>query len=481
MAKSSFDFDLQFTPDWLKEDPPSKVYANYEGEPEERDRTAGRDADRRGDRRSTRRGRSADRTQRGGRPHREPSQHHERREPRTPTQPAAVEVEFIPDAQTVAGMTEQIRSLARAFPLFGMARMFLMKPERHRVRITSTEKSGPLHQVGEGGPVSLDRTALERLVFNATKDKYFATEKVEREPLKGSFANVARCRLNGAVLGPTNYHTYQAELRRLYEQKFSRRMSFVEFQREIEIVRDPTIVEKWKEDQRTTVVLKLRDNPEQVFASESEAESYFRAHFQQIELHTDAIVEIAGEVSRNLPDRSLVAAIRAEWEKERGFPAKIVAHLRKAFLDAGLHLFKHRKRMQYVSTVRPVPFSSEGGGVVSPGIANILARIGSQPGCTRKQLAMDLLPQDAEDTARSALAADLHWLVHAGHVIEFHDGKLDLPFQKQKPASGQEAAGNAETTPEAESGEPVKSATASQNSTSLSTAPEATQARQPDQ
>jgi len=456
MAESSFDFDIQLTPDWLKDDRPSKDYANYEGAPEERERRGVRQKDRRADKRTPRRGRGIDRAPRG-RVQRERSPRDERRETHAPVEPAPVEVEFVPDAQTAAGMAEQIRSSARAFPLFGMARMFLMKPERHRVRITSTDRSRPLHQAVEHGTVSMDRSDIERIVFNATKEKYFLEEAVTREPLKGNFTNVARCRLNGAVLGPTNYHTYQAELRRLFEQKFSRRMNFVDFQREIEIVRDPAVVEKWKEDQCTVTVLKLRDDPEIEFHSESEAESHFKKHFLPDELRTETTIEISGDVSRNLPDRSLIAAIRVEWEKERGFPAKIVGHLRKAFLDAGLHLFKHRKRMQYVSSVRPVPFTSEGGGIVSPGIAKILSEIEAQPGCTRKQLAKDLLPAEADETTRSALASDLHWLIHAGHVIEFHDGTLDLPYVKQKAIPRQETSAIRKATTEAHGHEPENS------------------------
>ncbi len=451
MADSSFDLEIQLTPDWLKEDRSLKEYAKYEGPFEEREQSGALHRHRRGEKRVPRRGRGDRQPQ--GRSRRDRPLRHEH----PPVQPAAVEVEFIPDPQTVAGMTEQIRLVARAFPLFGMARMFLMRPERHRVRITTREKTGPLHQAGAEGAVSLNRADIERVVFNATKDQYFVEETVKREPIKGKFTNVARCRLNGAILGPTNYHTYQAGLRRLFEEKFSRRMAFADFQREIEIVRDPEVVEKWKEDQCTVTVLKLRENPEVVFESESEAESHFKKHFLQNELRTENTVEISGDVSRSLPDRSLVAAIRAEWEKERGFPAKIVGHLRKTFLDAGLHLFKHRKRIQYVSSVRPVPFSSEGGGAVSPGIASILEKIGAQPGCSRKQLAENLLASDADEAARSALASDLHWLIHAGHVIEFHDGKLDLPFVRQKPVSEHRGADTQRAPENAEESESVKS------------------------
>ena len=59
------------------------------------------------------------------------------------------------------------------------------------------------------------------------------------EPIKGNFSNVAKLRGGGPIIGPTNYHAYQPTLRRLYEERFSRRMSFPEFMRdEVQIVND---------------------------------------------------------------------------------------------------------------------------------------------------------------------------------------------------------------------------------------------------
>src|SRR5437763_12219306 len=96
-------------------------------------------------------------------------------------------------------------------------------------------------------------------------------------PIKGNFSKVARCRLSGTVLGPTNHHNYQPQLRSLYEQRYSRRMSFQDFQRQIEIVSDPGVVEQWKEQARSITTFKTKDeeNPA-TFKSAAEAERHFR-------------------------------------------------------------------------------------------------------------------------------------------------------------------------------------------------------------
>jgi hypothetical protein len=49
---------------------------------------------------------------------------------------------------------------------------------------------------------------------------------------------------------------------------------------------------------------------------------------------------------------------------------------------------------------------------------------------------------------KEAIASDLHYLIHAGHVIEFHDGTLDLPLSPK--AEHSQETGNLEVSPEME-------------------------------
>jgi hypothetical protein len=104
--------------------------------------------------------------------------------------------------------------------------------------------------------------------------------------------------------------------------------------------------------------------------------------------------------------------------------------MRPAFLEAGLHFFKHRKRVLFVSPIRPVRHEPKG--PVSDGIATILSIVEAHPRCSRHDLAVKVLGENIEAPEvaerKSALAADLHYLVHAGHVIEFADRTLDLPL-----------------------------------------------------
>src|SRR5205814_8017681 len=106
---------------------------------------------------------------------------------------------------------------------------------------------------------------------------------------------VARCRLSGTVLGPTNHHDYQRRLRNLYEQRFSRRMGFADYQRQIEIMTDPAAVEQWKEQARkVTTFVATREEPPLTFHSATEAERHFRQHYLSELLQTIEEVLIDG-------------------------------------------------------------------------------------------------------------------------------------------------------------------------------------------
>jgi hypothetical protein len=465
MADPISSFDLRFTPDWLKESENENRYADYEGEVRE----ARRERDSR-----PRRGGGSDRQRRdqreqrspGARPSRpggqrsrdpassqRPPRPEDRNRPRrdeprsTPpeeVEPAAVQVDFLPEEHAFTKVIEQIKHGHTAYPLFGLARMFLERPERHRLRIRSLDNSKMLYQLDDHGPIALESVALERIAFSEKRDEFYATEMVEKEPIKGNFTSVARCTLSGRVLGPTNYHTFQKTIRALYDQRFSRRMSFEEYRRTIEITTDPTIVNQWKEEARKVMTFRTREgDPPLTFENLSALEQHFRENYFQKVVKPCLAAEIHGDHVRHLPDRSVVAAIRKARDRENRFPAQMAGALRHGLNQAGLHVFKHKKRILYISTVRPQLFDSNQASL-SPGLAAILAALHSYPRITRKQLAekvlAKLLGEKSRDPSSSEylqgktnLASDLLWLAKAGHVIEFSDGTLDLPLSPKAP------------------------------------------------
>src|SRR5205814_5770371 len=144
--------------------------------------------------------------------------------------------------------------------------------------------------------------------------------------------------------GPTNYHSYQPQLRSLYEQRFSRRLSFVDYQRQIEIVSDAAVVERWKEEARkvTTYTTFLEQTP-LTFSSAAEAERHFRSHYFPTLVRSLHDVTVGGTSSRSLPDRILNRSIEEAWVCETRSPSNVMQELAGRFRHNGRHICRHRR------------------------------------------------------------------------------------------------------------------------------------------
>lgn len=468
--------DLKMLPAWVNETAPTERYAHVEGE-EHRGRQ-GRDhrapsRERRGGKRSTPNKRrsgvvagatrtrpsessdqpasSIDGLRRGARPtfkaekrQDRSGRKEDRRDRRAPdrrredrdkiSNPIAppIAVRFLPHPTAFENVIAQIKSGLVAYSLFALARLFLEKPTRYDVRLTPPPES-PLWQLGEDGALSMDREFLDRNAFRFTQPNFYKIDITESEPVKGNFTNVARCKLSGTLLGPTNHHDYQRRLRNLFEQRFSRRMSFANYQRQIETVTDPQLVEQWKEDARKiTTFSTLRDESPATFSSAPEADRHFRQNYLPGLIRSISEKTVGGVESRHLPDRALNRLVENEWARETRSPSQMMQELATQIRHTGLQVFRHRRGMLFVSPIYPRAFAYEET-TLSPQVRTILEAVGTTPGIGRKELADKMivgLAGEEEDRAKLALASDLHWLISEGHVIEFNDGSLDLPRAK---------------------------------------------------
>jgi len=446
MSSPSIDpgdlLDLKLMPAWVKESSSRENYAHYEGEelsarsdrpprkPRGRDKAgprAGPGARQFGKREERgRRGRDDQRRSRETRPRQD-------KPAPKPERPLEVAVQFLPRAAVLENVVTQVKEETLAYSLFFLARSFLEKPQRYDVTLKSKPES-PLYQLGDDGAVAADRDFLDSNAFRFARDRFYRTEVTQTEPVKGNFSSVARCRLSGTILGPTNHHDYQRKLRGLYEQRFGRRMSFADYQRQIEMVSDPAVVEQWKEDARNlTTFVTLNQEPAATFATAAEAERHFRQNHLPNLIRSVEEVSIDGVSSRQLADRRLGRHIENAWSVENRSPSSMMQELAKRFRDTGLHIFRHKRGMLFVSPIRVRLFGHEEQSV-SPSVKAILELIAGSPRIRRKEVADKLLAEAGEEmeSRKLALASDLRWLLSEGYVIEFNDGALDLPRAKTK-------------------------------------------------
>jgi hypothetical protein len=372
-----------------------------------------------------------------------------------------VDVSLRPEDKGVESLARQIKMTGRAYPLFDIAQMILQKPERHTV-IFSIKKNA------EGQPIqplivcALDDTlwlSEDEAIGHALK-KHFTTfyqaDRTATEPPKGKYTFVAQCGISGVILGPPNHHDYQNQLRKLHAERFSR-MPFEEFKSRVRIVRDEEVVKKWVDDQSWKTEYICLNMPEPLRLGTMEAvEKHFR------ETHKENIVKpvesftLNGAAARSLRSAELARLVRSVWEDQRRFPLQIATVLSQQFAAHGLQFFKVNKTLTHVCVARP-HYLDMTATPVSEGVKQIVEYINANPKCTRRHLIEALAPspvapppQVAEgETApppppesnqptaeQTAVIADLHWLIHQGHVIEFASGILETakkPLPKPEP------------------------------------------------
>ncbi|MGA9776751.1 MAG: hypothetical protein ACLPRE_01950 [Limisphaerales bacterium] len=469
------DLDLEnlFQPAWAQGKAEANRYEKFTGD------EGARPERRRGDRRERPRGESFG-ERRGPRPPRSGGKfgdrkrgfdrHDERRE-RERTEPPAplpeIAVTFLPDEKGVESLARQIKMTGRAYPLFQIAQLVLQKPERYAVRLAVKKKpdgaaaprmlSGLFVCALDDTPWLSEEEAMAHVLKNHFAT-FYQTERTATEPPKGTYTFVAQCGMSGVILGPPNHHDYQNRLRKLHADRFAR-MPFDVFKARVKIVKDEAVVKKWVEEQSFKIEYVVLNVPEPLkLPNLEEVEKHFRATHKETIIKPVESHRVAGVPSRNLRSRELQRLVRTEWEQQRHFPLQLAMELSRQFATHGLQFFKVNKTYTHVSVARPQFLDLETT-PVSESIKRIIAHINAHPKCSRRQLVETLAPTPqaavieikpetetplAEGTTpktpaaapeptpeQNAIIADLHWLVHQGHVIEFADGRLETA---KKPA-----------------------------------------------
>jgi hypothetical protein len=508
---NEFDLEKLFLPAWAQEEPSSSKYAKYEGEEERPERKGDRRGSRfggapggrrpparqDGERRSPQGG--GPRPRGGSRPDRGPQgertqgrgQFGDRRGPRRPEprprrEPPAplpeIDLAVIPDEKGVESLARQIKMSGRAYPLFDIAQMILQKPERHAFAFSVKKNAEgqpvqPLYLCALDDTLWLSENEAVAHVLKKQFNTFYQAERTATEPPKGKYTFVAQCGMSGIILGPPNHHDYQNQLRKLHGERFSR-LPFEVYKSRVKIVRDEEVVKKWVDDQSWKTEYICLNMPEPVRLPDMGAvEKHFR------ENHKDNIIKqiesqtVSGAAARAFRSPELSRLVRSSWEDQRRFPLQIATVLSQQFASHGLQFFKVNRTITHVSVARPhyldlalIP--------VSDGVKRIVEFINANPKSSRRQLIEALAPTPAPPTPvpveapatetgaapspvaekpgptpeQTAVIADLHWLIHQGHVIEFANGVLEsakkpLPKPPKAEPKAQPKADESGTAP----------------------------------
>jgi len=498
--ESEFDLEKLFLPAWATDAPAVNKYANFSGddrprrEDGPRDRRPRRDGPGggrppqrggpggpRGENRGAPRG-----DQRGGDRRFAPSDRREAPpERREPLPLPEVAVSIVAEEKGVESLARQIRVTGRAYPLFDIAQLILQKPERHVVRFdviknAEGKPAQPLFQCALDDSLWLSEDEAVQHILARHFGTFYQAEKTPTDPPKGTYTFVAQCGMSGLILGPPNYHDYQNKLHKLHTERFSR-MPFEAFKSRVKIVKDEAVVKKWTEDQSFKTEYNCLNVPEpKKLGSREEVEKHFReTHATNVIKQVDTYT-LPGVAARNLRSPGLQRAARNGWEEQRRFPLRVATSLSQQFAGHGLQFFKVNKTVTHVSVARPHYLDLEAT-PVSDGIRKIVDFINANPKTTRRKLYDKFAPAPAAPAAptppdagaahaptdaaapaeppeQTALASDLHWLIHQGHVIEFANGILETA---KKPAIRPPKPEPKKETPATEATAPAAPATES--------------------
>lgn len=512
---SGLEMDLlkSLQPSWVKDDP-SRAPALRHFEDDRRDEGEGRRGrdgfssprrlakprgDRaegraqRGERREpSRQGerRSGPRDRRDGPPRRDGgrSQEREPREERLPML-SGWEVKFVPEPRGVEGLLKQIKSSAKAYGVFDLARLVLEKSPRYSVSFE--RKDGPpLFQCVEDGTLWLSQRDAVTHVLASHLDRFYSTEKITVEAPKGIYPVIAQCGMSGVFLGPPNHHDYQLQLRKVHAERFPN-VPFDIYKARIRMLRDEESIQKWKDQQTTRLVYRplpasaLEPGPVDVASTDipaspeaaahdpatvpddaptdlpeqggsgqvpvlphlkdlAEVETHFMAHHAaQAVLPAPEIFTVPGPAAVNDSAPAVLVFVRQELDRLIRFPLPITHGMSQQFVAGGLQIFKAHDNVTYVSVARPKALDRQAT-PVSESLAAILDYLESHAGQGRADqwkglLALPTLPAE-ESLKEAALLRDFHWLLLQGHVVDYATKGLELP-KRSTPRPVKEAPG----------------------------------------
>lgn len=493
------DLSSFFAPSWAKSEGDSQVKLvgggrgrNFDDDRPRRNRDdrPRRDRDDRprrdGDR--PRRDRDGDRPHRDNRPRRDGDRPRREREERPVREaPLTLPVRFLPEGKSLEAIIRRIVSTRKAYPFRDIVRLFQKDDASLSVRIEadrSTDSSAKIYQCRACGMPALTEVEAIEHIFSTHLANYFDIEAVECEAPTGNFPCVARCGLTGELLGPPNHHSYSRRIAEMLQDRFPG-MSRDEYCRKIEMVRDPEVVEEWRNAAKMQTLYFRKEEvveqpkeaetptaegeeaapeaPTRVGMLRADAEALFREEILPELLVAAPHVVCSATILKNMPNRRLAAYLNREFNHDDVLRSQgtLSKALHAAFHHRKLHFFHANDDhgQEFVIATSPVVFDTEN---VTDEIRSIINFVTENPSCTEKALLDAVVPDGNEESIKRVMSS-IRWLVEKGHLVEYFNNLYSIaaahpifrltPKKERKPKEGAKDAGEkatAEAAPEAE-------------------------------
>ncbi len=354
---------------------------------------------------------------------RSPNGHASRPAPRPFVKPLAVDVKILPETKALGTIIRKLQQDAHAYKLKDLAFFFLDNPSSVLLKISpkADAPDGQFHQCKACGFASTSEADVAAHALAAHLADYYTAEEVACEPPKGNFNCVAKCGLSGVLLGPPNIHEFNATVREMIRTRFPD-MTEEAYRARIEMVRDPEVIEQWRQGATKKTLFTPKSTPEEPAPDGSvrspngqqltreQAEGEFKRLFLPALLSTPKHLMITADLAQKSPCRPLQWAVKDALEAERRSPHNMCFALRGAFHHRKMHFFRANdaRGPEFVTGSEPKVFDTAH---AIPELAKIASFIAEHPCSTKAEIA-----PDAESEK------NLAWLVSTGHAIAFTNG-----------------------------------------------------------
>ena len=351
-------------------------------------------------------------------------------------------VELRPTNGILEIFTKEIQKQKRALSLLDLARIVMAGKDRYDLVFMKLENGSMLvHSTkGDGACWMTESEAMAYLWSAPWFSELYTTEEVEVEAPKGNFTAIAVCQLGGEVIGPVNWHGYQAALMGIYRTKYAN-MPLDVFKAKVTLNKDEEAVAAWLASAgKKTVWKPTREGAEEIVLEDSKAvEADFAAnHYNQVYEVVDKVF-INGATPRKVLSPGLAAHLGTLSDRTRKSPQMLIPNLCHGLARHHMPIYKWQgNHYTGPSRVRAIPegtvladrmmeivnWSKEHSGEKVEAMFAALSGVPVGTDEESKKVASD---------AYAPFAADMIWLLEQGFIVVTNDNAIWYPKGEAAP------------------------------------------------
>lgn len=352
-------------------------------------------------------------------------------------------VELRPSNGILELFSKEISRQKRALPLLDLSCIVMAGKERYDLVFMKLEGGSMLiHSTKGDGACWLSKPEAVSYMWQAPWfTEFYTPTEVETEAPKGNFTAIATCSMGGEVIGPVNWHGYQATLMNLYRSKYAN-MPLELFKNKIYLNKEEEAIQAWLEGAGHKTVWKpTRESADDLVLDDARAvEADFETnHFSDVYETVDKVF-INGATPRKVLSPGLAAHLAILSDKTRRSPQMLIPNLCHGLARHHMPIYKWQgNHFTGPSRVRAIPedtvladrmmaivnWSKEHSGEK---VETMFAELSGVPAGTdeeSRKLASD---------AYAPFAADMLWLLEQGFIVVTSDNSIWYPKGSAAPA-----------------------------------------------